>query len=104
MFLYAKLVMHIVKTQDNLEDIRTETENIPSGLEQAYVSESLFDIPGNMKLTVIQIWSNLAGNTEERKKRWTCRYHHFTMDWLCNTSAQRTGAAPDSSYTATRLG
>lgn len=39
--------MHIVKTQDNLEDIRQEAENIPSGLEQAYVSEMLLDLPGN---------------------------------------------------------
>ena len=41
MFLYAKLVMHIVKTQDNIEDIRKETENLPNGLEQAYVSKVL---------------------------------------------------------------
>lgn len=47
MFLYAKLVMHIVKTQDNLEDIRKETENLPTGLDQAYVFEILFGLPGN---------------------------------------------------------
>lgn len=46
MFLYVKLVMHIVKTQDNLEDIRKETENLPNGLEQAYVSRLLFGLLG----------------------------------------------------------
>lgn len=38
--------MHIVKTQDNLEDIRKETENLPNGLEQAYVSRLLFGLLG----------------------------------------------------------
>jgi hypothetical protein len=37
MFLYAKLVLNNVMAQDNLDDIEDEINNLPDGLEQAYV-------------------------------------------------------------------
>jgi hypothetical protein len=35
MFLYVKLVMRNVMSQDNLFDIRNEIDHLPEGLDQA---------------------------------------------------------------------
>ena len=35
MFLYAKLVIRNVMSQDNLYDIRNEMDHLPNGLDQA---------------------------------------------------------------------
>jgi hypothetical protein len=35
MFLYVKLVMRNVMSQDNLPDIRNEIDHLPEGLDQA---------------------------------------------------------------------
>ena len=35
MFLYAKLVLHVVKDYGTVEEIQTEVENLPDGLDKA---------------------------------------------------------------------
>lgn len=38
MFLYAKLVMHVARDHRTLPEIQAEVENLPDGLNQAFVS------------------------------------------------------------------
>ncbi|KAI1802020.1 hypothetical protein F4811DRAFT_555212 [Daldinia bambusicola] len=60
MFIYAKLVLQMVKDQGNLDDVKMQMENLPDGLDQAYgrlldrIKSELSQVQRNVARTVLQ--------------------------------------------------